>query len=240
MKAFVLAGGKGVRLRPYTTRLPKPLVPIGGEYAMLEITLTQLARSGVDEVFLSIGHLGHVIRSCIGDGSRWNLRVTYIEEDSPLGTLGPLLPALDRLPEQFLFMNGDLLTDLDHRALFEGHVASGAELSLAAAAREVRVEFGVLEVDGDRVKDFVEKPVVRNEVSMGAYAVSASALRDYTPGQQLGVDRLILDLLAAGRTVRAHHHRGLWIDVGRPEDYDRANSEFDLMRAELLGEAAHS
>src|SRR5262245_54935462 len=106
MHAVILAGGKGVRLRPYTTTLPKPLVPIGDEVAILEIMLHQLARQGFTSVTLAIGHLGHLIRSYVGDGSRWGLRADYSAEESPLGTIGPLLMIRDRLPESFLVMNG--------------------------------------------------------------------------------------------------------------------------------------
>src|SRR5436309_455856 len=110
MHAVILAGGKGVRLRPYTTTLPKPLVPIGDQYAILEIVLHQLARQRFRTVTLAIGHLGHLIRAYVGDGSRWGLHVDYAVEESPLGTIGPLLTMWDRLPDDFLVMNGDVLT----------------------------------------------------------------------------------------------------------------------------------
>src|SRR2546428_9893627 len=113
MHAVILAGGRGVRLRPYTTALPKPLVPIGEEYAILDIILQQLARRNFDRVTLAIGHLGSLIRAFVGDGSRWNMRVDYTEEKTPLSTIGPLLTIADLLPEHFLVMNGDVLTDLD-------------------------------------------------------------------------------------------------------------------------------
>ena len=114
MHAVILAGGKGVRLRPYTTALPKPLVPIGDQHAILEIVLRQLATAGFTSATIAIGHLGHIIRAYVGNGSQWGLRVGYSTEESPLGTMGPLLTMLDRLPENFLVMNGDILTDLDY------------------------------------------------------------------------------------------------------------------------------
>ncbi len=112
MHAVVLAGGKGVRLRPYTTGLPKPLVPIGEEHSILEIVLMQLADRGFTDVTLAIGHLGQLIRAFVGDGRRWGIRVDYLEESGPLGTMGPVVQLADRLPEHFLVMNGDILTDL--------------------------------------------------------------------------------------------------------------------------------
>ncbi len=122
MHAVILAGGKGIRLRPYTTRLPKPLVPIGEEHSIMEIALYQLASSGFDRVTLAIGHFGNLIQSYIGDGSRWGMHIDYTDpEDVPLGTIGPVLRILDRLPDQFLIMNGDVLTDLDYADLMRHH-----------------------------------------------------------------------------------------------------------------------
>ncbi len=122
MHAVILAGGRGVRLRPFTTVIPKPLVPIGEEHSILEIVLLQLAHQGFTHVTLAIGHFGHLIRSFVGDGSRWGLQINYVEEESPLGTIGPLLPILDTLPEHFLVMNGDILTDLPFGDLLRGHI----------------------------------------------------------------------------------------------------------------------
>ena len=113
MHAVILAGGRGVRLRPYTTRLPKPLVPIGDEFSILDIVLQQLAQQGFDRATLAIGYLGNLIRAYVGDGRRWGIEVDYATEDAPLGTIGPVLQILDRLPDEFLVMNGDVLTDLD-------------------------------------------------------------------------------------------------------------------------------
>src|SRR5436190_1837492 len=136
MHAVILAGGKGVRLRPYTTLLPKPLVPIGEDHSIMEIALGQLAHCGFDRVTLAIGHLGQLIRSYIGDGSRWGLSIDYtMPEEMPLGTMGPVLRILPSLPEQFLVMNGDVLTDLDYADLMRRHRESGAPLTVAPAAK---------------------------------------------------------------------------------------------------------
>src|SRR5437899_2898262 len=143
MHAVILAGGKGVRLRPYTTTLPKPLVPIGDRYAILEIVLHQLARQGFRSATLAIGHLGRLIRAYVGDGERWGLRVDYVVEESPLGTMGPLL-TMAGLPDHFLVMNGDILTDLDFGALLRGHRSSEAMMTIATYERKVKIDFGVL------------------------------------------------------------------------------------------------
>lgn len=234
MHAVILAGGKGVRLRPYTTTLPKPLVPIGDEYAILEILLHQLARQGFRTVTLAIGHLGHLIRSYVGDGSRWGLRVDYAVEEAPLGTIGPLLTMRDRLPADFLVANGDVLTDLDFAGLLVEHAATRPPLTVATYARRVDIDFGVLTTEDGRVVAFAEKPTLDYQVSMGVYGVSNEALAKYEPGLALGFDALILDLLAAGRHPREHRFDGYWLDIGRPDDYDRANAEFPALRPQLM------
>ncbi|GAA0514764.1 nucleotidyltransferase family protein [Deinococcus depolymerans] len=227
MHAVILAGGKGTRLRPYTTCVPKPLVPIGDRYSILEVVFHQLAHSGFTRVTLAIGHMGHLIRSFVGDGSRWNLRVNYLEEHTPLGTIGPMLGALDQLPEQFLVMNGDVLTNLDYAALMAAHRQSDAPVTVATYAREVRSEFGVLDVQAGEIIRFREKPVFDFMVSMGIYAFRRTTLERYEAGQPFGFDQLILDLLARGEHPASYPFGGYWLDIGRPDDYDRANLEFD-------------
>jgi NDP-mannose synthase len=233
--AVILAGGKGTRLRPFTITLPKPLVPIAEECSVLEIVMRQLAHQRFTSATLAIGHLGELIQAYVGDGSQWGMAVDYSSEQHPLGTIGPILQVLDRLPEQFLVLNGDTLTDLDYADLLDTHAASSAPITVAAAEREVRIEFGVLDVsDDDRVVGFREKPAISSLVAVGAYAVSRSALAGYQPGQPLGFDELMSDLLAAGRQPAAFRFAGYWLDIGRPEDYDRANTEFHEVRARLL------
>lgn len=234
MHAVILAGGKGVRLRPYTTRLPKPLVPIGDEFSILEIVMSQLAQRGFDRVTLAIGYLGHLIRSYVGDGSRWGITVDYTTEDSPLGTIGPVLQILDRLPEHFLVMNGDILTDLDYADLLANHRDSGAPLTVATYRRCVKIDFGVLTTERGRVVEFTEKPRIDYQVSMGVYGVSKRALAGYTAGAPLGFDELVLDLLTGLRPPGEYPFSGYWLDIGRPDDYDRANAEFDEIRPLLL------
>ncbi len=234
MHAVILAGGRGVRLRPYTTAIPKPLVPIGDEHCILEIVLSQLASNGFRSATLAIGHFGHLIRSYVGDGSRWGLRIDYVEEDAPLGTIGPLLPILDSLPEHFLVMNGDVLTDLAYGPFLTGHVASGDPLTVATFDRRVHVDFGVLEVEDGHVAAFREKPTLPFSVSMGVYGLTRETLRPYQPGLPFGFDELVLDLLDRGLPPRSHAFDGYWLDIGRPEDYDRANADFEVLRSALL------
>ncbi|MER5474364.1 nucleotidyltransferase family protein [Streptomyces sp. NPDC002685] len=234
MHAVILAGGKGVRLRPYTTALPKPLVPIGDQHAILEIVLRQLASAGFTGCTIAIGHLGEIIRAYVGDGSQWGMAVDYSTEESPLGTMGPLLTMRDRLPESFLVMNGDVLTDLDFADVLVRHRSSGAPLTIATYARKVQIDFGVLTTDDSKVVAFTEKPSIDYRVSMGVYGLSRSTLEGYTPGLPLGFDELVLDLLRSRNEPHAYAFDGYWLDIGRPDDYDRANAEFTTRKSLLL------
>ncbi|MFD5426113.1 NDP-sugar synthase [Streptomyces sp. NPDC127084] len=234
MHAVILAGGKGIRLRPYTTALPKPLVPIGDQHAILEIVLRQLATCGFTSCTIAVGHLGQIIRAYVGSGSRWGLKIDYAIEESPLGTMGPLLTMRDRLPESFLVMNGDILTDLDYADVLRRHTSSEAALTIATYARKVHIDFGVLTTDEGRVVGFREKPSMDYRVSMGVYGLSLGTLAGYTPGLPLGFDELVLDLLKRGNPPHAYEFDGYWLDIGRPDDYDRANAEFTTHQSLLL------
>ena len=232
-RAVILAGGRGTRLRPYTVVLPKPLMPIG-EFPILEVIVRQLARAGFDHVTMAVNHQAELIKAFFRDGGKWGMRIDYSLEDRPLGTMGPLRLIAD-LPEHFLVMNGDVLTDLDFAQLFEAHVASGAIFTISSSRREEIIDYGVLETDGNgRLTGFREKPRSRYEVSMGVYMLSARAV-DYIPRDRLyGFDHLMLDLVAANERVAVRRFDGYWLDIGRPDDYARAIDEFDAMRSRFL------
>jgi NDP-sugar pyrophosphorylase family protein len=232
-RAVVLAGGLGTRLQPFTTSLPKPLVPIG-DLPILEIVLRQLAARGFDRATLAIGHLGDLIRDAVGDGMQLGIEVDYAVETAPLGTIGPVVQILDQLPETFLVLNGDVLTDLDFGEVLDGHTVVGAPLTIATFERVVETDFGVLQLEGAKVVGFQEKPTLRYSVSMGVYGLSRTTLERFTPGTPLGFDDLVLDLLARGEHPRSHPHTGYWLDIGRPADYERANREFADLRATIL------
>ncbi|WP_216215605.1 sugar phosphate nucleotidyltransferase [Amycolatopsis aidingensis] len=238
MHAAILAGGEGVRLRPYTTALPKPLVPIGGEYAILDIILQQLKACGFDRVTLAIGHLGSLIRAFAGDGERWGLRIDYAAEARPLSTIGPLLNFLDQLPENFLVMNGDVLTTLDYAALLRAHEQSTSALTVATYQREVKIDFGTLETTDGHIVDFHEKPTLSYGVSMGVYALSRKTLSPYPRNVPFGFDELVLDLLSRQVNPKVYEFDGYWLDIGRPDDYDEANRNFERLRPALLPAAS--
>lgn len=234
LQAVIVAGGKGIRLRPYTTLIPKPLVPIGEDHSILEIVMRQLAEQGFERVILAIGHLGNLIRAYVGDGSQWGIEVEYFQETTPLGTIGPALMFLDQCPDNFLVMNGDIITNIDYADLLQTHIKAKSPLTIATYERETRIEFGVLGVSGAEVTSFREKPTMTYAVSMGVYAVARSALTNYAPGASLGFDTLIEDMLRSDRRPASYAFDGYWLDIGRPDDYDRANLEFETMKSSLL------
>ena len=226
MRAVILAGGKGTRLRPYTTLIPKPLVPIGGKYSILEVILMQLADAGFDHVTLAVNHLANLIQAFFGDGQRWGLKIDYSMEETPLNTIGPLT-LIDDLPENFLVMNGDILCDLDYRRFFDQHVASDADVSVSSYQRDVKVDFGVLEYDGDnRLTAFREKPEYHFDVSMGIYCINRRAIERLERGTSYGFDQLMLDGIAHGHPISIQPFDGFWLDIGRPDDYSYADEHF--------------
>jgi NDP-mannose synthase len=233
MRAIILAGGKGTRLRPYTTLIPKPLVPLGGKYSILEIIILQLRKAGFTRITLAVNHLAQLIMSYFGDGSRLGVRIDYSLEEGELSTIGPLT-LIDDLPESFLVMNGDILCDLDYRAFFESHAAAGSEISVSAFRRHVKIDFGVLRYDeSGRLQSFQEKPEYDFDVSMGIYCINRSVVETLGRGQKYGFDDLMVDSLAAGRRVDIRPFAGYWLDIGRPDDYEYADAHFDDLASRL-------
>jgi NDP-sugar pyrophosphorylase family protein len=231
-KAVILAGGKGTRLAPYTLVFPKPLMPLGEE-PILEIVVRQLALQGFAELILAVGHLGQLIESYFGDGSRFGVRIDYAREAAPLGTAGPLA-AIAGLDEPFLVMNGDILTTLHYGAFLEGHAASGAAASVATISRTYTVDFGVVQTEGERIVGYVEKPSSTSSVSMGINAFSPAALTHLQAGERLDMPDLLLRLIAAGEAVRAVPFDGRWLDIGRHDDFATAQREYAAHRREFL------
>ena len=226
-RAIVLAGGKGTRLLPYTSLIPKPLVPLGGRYSILEIIILQLRDAGFSHITLAINHLARLIMAYFGDGSQLGVSIDYSLEENELGTIGPLT-LIEDLPSSFLVMNGDILCDLDYLAFFEAHLSSGSHISVSAFERNVKIDFGVLGYDKlGRLNSFEEKPEYRFNVSMGIYCINRSVIESLEPHQKYGFDNLMLDSLASGLSVNVSPFNGYWLDIGRPEDYDHANANFE-------------
>jgi NDP-sugar pyrophosphorylase family protein len=233
MKAVVLAGGKGTRLLPYTTILPKPLMPIG-DMPILEVLLRQMKRGGVNHVVLTVGHLASLLRSYFGDGAQWGLDITYSQEQKPLGTAGPIA-LVQGLDKTFLVTNGDVLTTLSLRKLVAFHKQKGGIATIAAHRRQVKIDLGVIQWDGDdRVSGYIEKPTTDYTVSMGVYVFEPRVLEYIPVDEYLDFPDLILKLIASGEKVSGYTFDGYWMDLGRPDDYVQANEDFSRMKAQLL------
>ena len=235
MKAVILAGGRGTRLAPYTAIFPKPLVPIG-DRPILEIILRQLAYYGFRDVTLTVGHLGELIQAYFAHAKARlpPIDIHYVVDHQPTGTAGSLasVPGLD---DTFLVMNGDVLTGLDYRRLVAHHHARGGLLTVAMRRRSVKVDFGVIKIDGNGdVVDYIEKPEHEYSVSMGIYVYEPGALRYIEPGGYLDLPQLVLRLLEAGEKVVSYHSDDYWLDIGRVDDYAAAQNEFEQYRAILL------
>ena len=237
-RAVVLAGGMGTRLRPYTTVLPKPLMPVG-DRPILDIVVRQLTSAGFDRITMATGYLAELIEVFFRNGEKYGIPIDYFREEEPLGTVGALA-MIEGLADgdDFLVMNGDVLTDIDYAGLLEEHKASDAAATIATTTRDVQVELGVL-VFGDsedrtRLTGYMEKPKVRYEASMGIYCFSPRVLGQIEKGKPLDFPNLILKLIKAGETVRAWESDDYWLDIGRHDDYEAALDEFEQVKSRLI------
>lgn len=233
MRAVILAGGKGTRLAPYTTILPKPLMPIG-DMPILEIVIRQLAHHGFDDLTLAVGYLAELLMAYCGDGSRFNVNLRYSREEKPLGTAGPLALVPD-LHDTFLVMNGDLLTTLDYSEMLKYHRERGAIATVACYQRDVKIDLGVIEVSADNwVQNYIEKPTYHYAVSMGIYIFEPAILNFIPRGEHLDLPELVKKLLGEGQRVNVFHFDGYWLDIGRHDDYEEAIGEFARHRQDFL------
>jgi NDP-sugar pyrophosphorylase family protein len=229
MRAVILAGGKGTRLRPYTTVLPKPLMPLGNQ-PILELILHQLSGAGFRQVDLSVGHLGGLIRAYLTESKAVSgeLEIGYLYEDEPLGTAGALR-LIDPPPQEaFLVMNGDILTTLDYAELMRFHERERPALTIASHQKEVQLSLGVIESQGgdNEVTGFVEKPTLHYEVSMGIYVYEPSALA-HIPDGRFDFPDVVLALLEAGERVLTYPFAGEWFDIGTRDEHERAMIEYE-------------
>jgi NDP-sugar pyrophosphorylase family protein len=232
MRAVILAGGKGTRLLPYTTIIPKPLMPVG-DRPILELIIRQLKHYGFSRVTMAVGHLAELIEAYFGDGNKYGIKIDYSREDEPLGTIGSL-SLIDMLDTTFLVMNGDVLTNLDYSKLVDFHMRNHAAATIAAYNKEVKVDLGILEMDeGFELKEYIEKPTLKYDVSMGIYMFEPEILSFIEPNKYLDFPDLIQTLMKDNRKVMAFPFDGYWLDIGRHDDYVRAQEEFETLKEEL-------
>lgn len=243
MKAIVLAGGKGTRLAPYTTILPKPLMPIG-DMPILEILIRQIRYAGIDEVILTVGHLSHLMQAFFQEGRRFDLKITYSFEEKPLGTAGPL-SLIQGLEETFLVVNGDVLTTLSLAELIRTHRQSQADATIATHYRKVKVDLGVIQYAAaaaspndnkccGEIVGYIEKPSYDFFVSMGIYVFEPSVLEYIPHNQYLDFPDLVLRLIENKKRVMGYPFDGYWQDLGRPDDYAQAIQDFEALKSQII------
>jgi NDP-sugar pyrophosphorylase family protein len=237
MRAVILAGGLGMRLRPYTTILPKPLVPVG-DRPILEHILVRLASCGVQTADICVGHLGELIRLYFSQDGKLpaNLELRWHWENEPLGTAGAIR-TVTGLDSTFIAMNGDVLTTLDYRELVAYHRSHDAVLTVAMQSKRVDIDLGVIESEGGLITGYREKPSLDYEVSMGIYVYEPQALA-YLPDGPCQFPDLVLRLLEAGERVAAFRTDAEWYDIGTFQEYERAMQALELRPTEFGLEAA--
>ena len=218
MKAVILAGGQGERLRPYTTILPKPLMPLG-ERPILEYLIRQLLKFNFNEITISVGYLAPLIEAYFGNGDKFGVNIKYLREDIPLGTVGPI-KQLEYLSDHCLVMNGDVLSDIDFSKFRSFHIKNKADLTIATFKRTNKIDFGVLDVDENGfLHAYNEKPNNEYLVSMGIYYIHPDTLDLIPSNTYYDLPTLAMALLKSNRTVACYLHDGTWLDIGRPDDY---------------------
>jgi NDP-sugar pyrophosphorylase family protein len=232
-RVIIQAGGRGTRLAPYTTVLPKPLMPVD-ERPILEIMIRQLVSQGFDRITITLGYLGALIMAVLGDGRRLGANLEYVHETDPRGTIGAV-QLVEELDEPFLVMNGDLLTDFDYGDFMDAHLEEHADLSVGVYQKAVPISLGVFDLaQGNRIVGFREKPTIALPCSMGIYAFDPGLLELIPATGNFGFDDLMNVCLGRDVHVRAHVFDGIWLDIGRPEDYASATHLFQEHRERLL------
>jgi len=231
-RAIILAGGKGTRLKPYTVSLPKPLVPLD-ETPILEVIIKQLKRAGFDHLTLAVNHMSEIIKDFCQDGSKWSIKIDYSLEEKPLSTMGPL-KLINDLPENFLVMNGDILTNLNFESFYDEHVLEGKIFTISSFDRLELVDYGVLETHDQKLLQLEEKPLKAYEVSMGIYMMSKKALKYIPENKEFGFDHLMHSLINNKEEVRVIKFSDYWQDIGRPSDYEQASKDFKDFKKDFL------
>jgi dTDP-glucose pyrophosphorylase len=218
----IMAGGKGMRLRPYTEQCPKPMLPVGGK-PMLEHIIERARSEGFQRFVLAVHYLGHMIEDYFGDGSRWQVRIDYLREESPLGTAGALALLGARPEEPLIVTNGDVLTDIHYGELLDFHNHHGAAATMAVRLHEWQHPFGVVRTSGVDIVGFEEKPIIKSHINAGVYALDPGVLDHMRQGEHCDMPTLFAKLQDGGlRTVVYPMHEP-WLDVGRVDDYTAAN-----------------
>lgn len=220
LTAVIMAGGYGMRLRPLTEVLPKPMLPVG-DRPLLEHIITQLCRAGIRRVHLTTHYKGEIIAQHFGDGRNFGVEIQYVQEEQPLGTAGAL-SLLTPPDEPLLVMNGDILTRLDFRSMLAFHQEQQADLTVAVRQYEVRLPYGVIKTNGHTVTGITEKPTIQHFVNAGIYLLNPDICRFIPAGRPYDMTDLISHLVSSGYQVASFPVCEYWQDIGQVEDYQRA------------------
>jgi len=225
MKAVILAGGLGTRLRPFTQIIPKPLLPIG-EKSVLEIQIENLKKSGFDEIFLATNYKSEYIENFFGDGSRFGVKLHISKEEQPLGTAGPVTLLKDELTEPFLVMNGDILTLLNFKALYDFSLKNDSALTITIKELITPFQFGNIEFEGDYVTTIQEKPDLKMNILAGIYIFKPEIFRLIPENTYFGMDHLIEKMLTQKLPVAKYKINEYWLDIGKVDDYEKAQEVY--------------
>ena len=220
-KAIVLCGGKGTRLRPYTYTIPKPMLPIG-KRPILEYVLASLRRAGVDEVYLTVGYLHEQIERHFGTGEKVGMKLHYSVESTELGTAGSIIPLMGRFHETFVVMMGDHLSNVEIAKIIDFHKKHKAIATLALNRKGVPLEYGVADMEGERIVRFREKPIVENLINTGVYVLEPEIFEHIKPGDDFATD-VFPSLLEKGERINGYLFTDYWLDIGRTTDYEHIN-----------------
>jgi len=224
MKAVILAGGLGTRLKPFTEVIPKPLLPIG-EKSVLELQIERLKRYGFDEIFLATNYKADYLERFVGDGSQYGVRLTVSRETEPLGTAGPLTLLKERLTEPFMVMNGDILSLVDFSKLYQFGLEKRAWLTIAIKQHITPYAFGDVFFEGDRVTGIEEKPKIVKFILAGIYVMRPEIFTVIPGGIYYGMDMLIREMLKRGLPVLKYELLDYWLDIGQAADYAQAQED---------------
>ena len=220
----IMAGGMGTRLRPHTENCPKPLLPVAGK-PMLEHIIERAKLEGFNHFVLAIHYLGYMIEDYFGTGERLNVRIDYLREQTPLGTAGALGLLSPRPDVPFVVTNGDVLTDIHYGELLDFHIRYGAAATMAVRIHEWQHPFGVVQTQGVDIVGFEEKPVARSHINAGVYALAPDVLNMLSANTHCDMPALFERLQAKAKRTVAYPMHEPWLDVGRPDDLNRAIAE---------------
>ncbi|MCT7468654.1 sugar phosphate nucleotidyltransferase [Aliarcobacter cryaerophilus] len=226
MKAVILAGGLGTRLKPFTEAIPKPLLPVG-EKSVMEIQIERLRDYGFDEIYLATNYKSQYIENYFGDGSRYGVKLTISKEEKRLGTAGPLLLLKDELTEPFLVMNGDILTLVDFKKMYDFAMKQDSLLTVSVKKEITPFAFGNIDFEGDFVTNIQEKPDIEMFILAGIYIMKPEIFNFFPQDEYFGMDTLMLDMLAKKEPITKHLITEYWLDIGRVADYEKAQEIYE-------------